>query len=306
MALAAPYLEAVAPGVLAYVQPDGSWMLNNAGAVVGRDGVVLVDTSSTERRTRALLAAVAEKSGSAPVRTLVNTHHHADHTFGNCFVDGAVRIGHRTTREKVISAGLGTQLMFPDVDYGDIVVAPPEVTFAETMTVWAGERSLELSHVGPAHTPDDVVVWLPRERVVFCGDLVFAGGTPFLLMGSVAGYPRALAALRSLGADVLVPGHGPVRTGAEIGAALDDMSAYVEWLSSYAAAAHDAGWEPLEAARRADLGRFGEWGERERLVGNLARAYFELDGGEPGAVFDIGPVLAGMRDYAGGQIRCLA
>lgn len=306
MTVQPPYLESVAPGVLAYVQPDGSWMLNNAGAVIGPDGVVLVDTSSTLRRTRALLDAVAAESDGKPVRTLVNTHHHADHTFGNCFVEGAVRVGHELTRERVIAAGLGTQLLFPDVEYGDIVVAPPEVTFPDAMTVWAGERPIELSYVGPAHTPDDVVAWLPDERVVFCGDLVFAGGTPFLLMGSVAGFPRALDALRSLGADVLVPGHGPVRRGAEVEQALDDMAGYAEWLSSYAASAHAAGWEPLEAARRADLGRFAEWGEKERLVGNLARAYYELDGGEPGGALDIGPALAAMLDYAGGAIRCLA
>jgi glyoxylase-like metal-dependent hydrolase (beta-lactamase superfamily II) len=305
--VAPPYVDVVAPGVLAYVQPDGSWMLNNAGAVLGPDGVVLVDTSSTERRTRALLAAVAEESAGAPVRTLVNTHHHADHTFGNCFVDGAVRVGHELTRERVVAAGLGTQLMFPGVDYGEIVVAPPEVTFADTMTVWTGERALELSFVGPAHTPDDVLAWLPDERVAFCGDLVFSGGgTPFLLMGSVAGYPRALEAVRALGADVLVPGHGPVCRGAEVERALDDMADYASWLASYAASSHAAGWEPLEAARRADLGRFAEWGERERLVGNLARAYLELDGGAPGEVIDVAPVVAAMRDYAGGEIRCLA
>lgn len=80
--LAPPQLSAVAPGVLAYVQPDGSWMINNTGVLVGRTSTVLVDTTSTEVRNRALLAAVGEATGDRPVRTVVNTHH-GDHTFGN-------------------------------------------------------------------------------------------------------------------------------------------------------------------------------------------------------------------------------
>src|SRR4051812_15737532 len=81
--VAPPHTVEVADGVFAYVQPDGSWWLNNTGFVTGAGEVVAVDATSTERRTRALLGAIAEVS-TAPVRTLVNTHHHGDHTNGNC------------------------------------------------------------------------------------------------------------------------------------------------------------------------------------------------------------------------------
>ena len=74
-------LEEVADGVFAYVQPDGSWMINNTGFLVARDGVTAVDACSTERRTRAFLDTVASVT-RLPVRTLVNTHHHPDHTAG--------------------------------------------------------------------------------------------------------------------------------------------------------------------------------------------------------------------------------
>ena len=75
----------VSDGVYAYIQPDGTWYINNTGFLAGRHGVVSIDTCSTEARTRAYLDAVAEVT-SAPVRTLVNTHHHGDHTFGNCLL----------------------------------------------------------------------------------------------------------------------------------------------------------------------------------------------------------------------------
>ncbi|WP_199537193.1 MBL fold metallo-hydrolase [Spongiactinospora gelatinilytica] len=76
-----PALHEVADGVFAYVQPDGSWMLNNTGLVLdGAGGHLLVDTTCTEARDRALLARVAEVAGEGPPRALVNTHHHGDHT----------------------------------------------------------------------------------------------------------------------------------------------------------------------------------------------------------------------------------
>src|SRR3954462_2810739 len=96
----------VADGVFAYVQPDGSWWLNNAGFVHDDRGVLAVDATSTERRTRALLAAIAERT-SAPVRTLVNTHHHGDHTNGNCLFAEASVVGHRNCREGVRAQVIG-------------------------------------------------------------------------------------------------------------------------------------------------------------------------------------------------------
>src|SRR3954452_15122721 len=90
----------VADGVFAYVQPDGSWWINNTGFLVGSDEVVAIDASSTERRTRAMLDAIHAVTPQR-VRTLVNTHHHGDHTNGNCLFTDAVVVGHRNCREGV-------------------------------------------------------------------------------------------------------------------------------------------------------------------------------------------------------------
>ena len=80
------YLEELAPGVYAYVQPDGGWMVNNCGVVTDGSGdAVLVDTTSTEKRNRALLAEVAGVAARDP-KIAVNTHHHPDHTYGNGFL----------------------------------------------------------------------------------------------------------------------------------------------------------------------------------------------------------------------------
>src|SRR5689334_21047393 len=87
-----PRLEEVSAGIYAYVQPDGSWFLNNTGFMVGRRGVVSIDTTATERRTRAYLEAIRGVT-QQPVRTLINTHHHGDHTHGNCLLPSATILG---------------------------------------------------------------------------------------------------------------------------------------------------------------------------------------------------------------------
>ena len=181
-------LEEVADGVFAYVQPDGSWMINNTGFLVARDGVTAVDACSTERRTRAFLGAVASVS-PLPVRTLVNTHHHPDHTAGNGLFAGATIVAHDNAREEMRALGLPRNTgIWTDVDYGGLRLAPPFLTFADRLTLWADELRCELRFAGqPAHTTNDIVAWIPEHSVLFAGDLVFNGGTPFLLSGSVLG-----------------------------------------------------------------------------------------------------------------------
>jgi cyclase len=307
-----PELVEVTPGVFAYIQQDGSWMVNNTGVITGDDGsYLLVDTTSTEARNRALLAAVekitAKEIDADPPRALVNTHHHGDHTFGNWLMPARTPIvGHVTCREDVLAAGLVAAQMLTGPDYGQIELRPPDVTFTGSMTLHLGNRLVELHHVGPAHTRSDVVVWLPEERVLFSGDIVFAGGQPFLVEGSVAGYPKGLAAIRALAPEILVPGHGPVCRGDGVGRVLDDLTEYAAFVADIGRAGHAAGQTPLEAATAARDNRFAGWQESERLVGNLHRAYSELDGNPIGTRIPLGAVWADMVALNGGPIGCFA
>jgi glyoxylase-like metal-dependent hydrolase (beta-lactamase superfamily II) len=298
-----PELVEVTPGVLAYIQPDGSWMLNNTGAVVGGEAVLMIDTTSTERRNRRLWDVISEATGERPVRTLINTHHHGDHTFGNWMMPASTTIvAHRLCRDEMLRAGLAAMALFPTCDYGHVEVALPTMTFDADLSLWVDDLEIRASFVGPAHTLGDVFVWVPERRVVFTGDLVFHGGHPFLVEGCLSNYPQALARLQALGAEILVPGHGPVATPA----VLDDMLAYAAWLTQVAAEGFAHGWEPLETARRADLDRFAHWAGPERLVGNLHRAYAELRGEKPGAPLNLAEVMTETIEFNGGPLRCLA
>ena len=125
---------------------------------------------------------------------------------------------------------------------------------------------------------------------------------PFVAMGSVAGSLRALEALRELGAETIVPGHGPV-CGPEV---IDGQVAYLRFIEKLARQSFDAGVSPLEAARGADLGSFAAWHDRERIVGNLHRAYSEIRGEPLGTQLDFAVIAAEMIEYNGGPVRCLA
>ncbi|MET3987295.1 MBL fold metallo-hydrolase [Streptomyces sp. PvR034] len=298
-----PYLVQPAPGVFAYIQPDGGWCLNNAGFVTGGGRSLLVDTAATERRALALRDAITS-TGSPLPRTVVNTHHHGDHTYGNAvFTPEALVLGHDRCRSEQLDAGRQLELIWPETDFGALPITAPDLTYSERATVHVGDTEVEVIHPGVAHTVGDSVVWLPRQRTVFTGDLVFAEGTPFLAMGSLAGSLRALELLRALDAETVVPGHGPLTDPS----AYEATERYLRYVDQLAREGKERGDTPLEVARRADLGEFALWRESERLVANLHRAYAELDGGVLGEPLDIMAVLRDMTVMNGGvPIACHA
>lgn len=302
-----PEVIEVSDGIFAYIQHDGSWCLNNPAFVDVGDQVIAIDACANERRTRLFREAIASLS-SNPVRTLVNTHAHMDHTYGNClFSDDAVIIGHRKCRDQILREASGqrerVELMFPGVEWGDVTPVAPNVVFDDAMTLYAGNLELQLIYVSPAHTNTDVVVWIPERRVLIAGDIVFNQGTPFALMGSVSGWIDALDRLRELPIEHVIPGHGPV-TDASV---FDDVEAYLRFINETAQAAIDANVDPLVAARDADLGAFAEWTDGERIVGNLHRAMNELSGTPRGGEINMTAAFGQMLEYNGGQpLHCLA
>ena len=301
-----PEVHEVSAGIYAYVQPDGTWWINNTGFLTGPQGVVSIDSCATYRRTRAYQAAIAAIT-PAPVRTVVNTHHHGDHTFGNCLFPAAAIVGHENARAEALAFGPPRELPFWDgPDWGELTLDPPFVTFTDEIAVHAGDLRASVRHVGTAaHTTNDSIVWIPDRSVLFCGDLIFNGGTPFLLMGSVAGAVEVLEqVVAPLGARLIVPGHGPVFEGT---GPLDATLDYLRFVLDVAVRAQAAGVTPLAAARDTDLGRFAGWADPERIVGNLHRACAELAGIPRGGPIDVPAALADMVTYNGGApLTCLA
>jgi cyclase len=296
-------IEEVANQVWAYVQPDGGWMINNTGIIGGgAEGHLLIDTTSTETRNRNLFFSARELTGTAE-KALINTHHHGDHTYGNWLMPpNAPIISSAACRADTIAARFLAAELLTGPEYGHLEVRAPDVTFDGALTVHLGGRVVELLSLGPAHTAGDVIAWLPAEKVVFVGDIAFTGGHPFLIEGSLAGYLRAVEAIRRLGADVIVPGHGPVRTGRAANALLDDMLGYARYVQVLAEQGVAAGLSPLQTARGASDIPYTQWREGERLVANLARAFDEIAGGPLGRRLELLPIWTDMVNMHGGPI----
>ncbi len=296
-------LHEVATGVFAYVQDDGTWWINNAGAVRGSHGTLIVDTCATADRTRRFLTAVGAAVGPEPPRFAVNTHEHGDHTYGNWLLPGSTTLlGHVDMR-----AGLAADPVIdacppvwdPVPDWGAPSRRLPDVTVADGATVHLGDRVVELSHPGQAaHTTGDLVAWVPDERVLFTGDLIFNGLTPLVMSGSVPGARRALAWIAAFDPLVVVPGHGPVVASGDLDRVLGEHERYLDLVLDLAGRAVDDGRSALDVAREADLGSFGDWADAERLVLNLHRAMAERGGPE----FDVSAAFADAMHYNGGPL----
>ncbi|MCK2241337.1 MULTISPECIES: MBL fold metallo-hydrolase [unclassified Crossiella] len=297
-----PMLRQIADGVHAYEQLPGGWCLNNAGLIASKGHAVLIDTAATQARARRLRAQTELIVPGGP-DLLVNTHFHGDHVFGNTeFTPKATVIAHEQTRADSAEAGLALCGLWPGVEWGELELTLPDVTFQDRLRLHVGELTVELELVGPAHTAGDVIAWVPQRRVLFAGDVVWSGVTPYVLMGSIEGSLRALDRMRALDPAVVVSGHGPV-AGPEV---LDATEAYLRWVRELAQDGLRTGQSALEVARAADLGPFAALVDPERLVGNLHRAYAELDGLAPGARLDVGASFREMAEFHGGLPHCAA
>lgn len=289
----APALREVADGVWAYIQPDGGWMVNNLGLIAGPNGATAIDATSTHRRMRDYLEAVAGATAT-PVRRVVLTHSHPDHCNGLSLLPEAEIIAHRAAADELRQPHIPAAHIFEPYERGDVHVRRPTIVFDDAITVDADARAVEVRHPGgAAHTRGDAYAWLPDDGVLFAGDLVFSGGTPFALSGSPASWLRALEQMARLEPAVVVPGHGPLG-GPEL---LQPVVDYLVFLIDVAHDAHDRGLTALQAARGADLGRFAGLLEPERIAGNLHRALADLDGED----VDLTAAWQDMYDYNGSK-----
>lgn len=273
-------LREVGDGVHAWVQPDGTWWLNNAGVVTDGSTAMVVDTCATQTRTRRFLVAAAAV-GAGTITVAANTHAHGDHTYGNSLLPSTTTlVGHENMRRTLLADPFieaCPPAWTPVPDWGAVTRRVPDVTTTDRLTVHAAGRAVELRHPGhTAHTDGDLVAWLPEDRILFAGDLLFHGLTPLVFQGSVAGARRALDWIRAFDPVTVVPGHGPVIAGPDLPSVLDEHARYYDLVLGAAEDAVARGVAPLAAASACDLGPFGEWADAERLVLNLHRAMADL------------------------------
>lgn len=259
---------------------------SNALVIVNADDVVLVDSHVTPSKARDLIKSIKAITPN-PISTLINSHHHWDHAHGNQEFTGVPIIGHEFTYMKLATAPLEeptyvsglqgnaamlerleTQIaeeadsdkkaeiqayyeMFREhaADFTEIRPMPPSMTLSDRLTLHRGDREIQIIFLGRAHTGGDVVIYFPKEKMVFTGDVAFSGPS-FLGDGYVDEWPQTLENLKQLDFDIFVPGHGPAVTDLN---RIDLVQAFYRDLWAKAQRLYVEGVSAEEAAKRIDL-----------------------------------------------------
>ena len=243
---------------------DGIHMLvgrgGNVAVSTGEDGPLLVDDQYAPLTPKILAAVRALQD--APVRFVVNTHWHGDHTGGNENLgeEGALVVAHHAVRRR-LAEGLDSRLLGREIPPAP-EAALPVLTFGEDLDLHWNGGTLELRHVASAHTDGDAVVWFPEADVVHAGDVYFNGFYPFIDVesgGSVDGMLEAVDSILARAGDGtrIIPGHGPLSNRAELRVYRSMLATARERVAEAVAAGKDA--DATVAARpTADLD--AKWG----------------------------------------------
>ena len=188
---------------------------------------------------------------------------------------------------------------FGDFDFTNNDVVLPNRTFERELTLTVGDKRVELIEVGPAHTLGDAVVWIPEDRTLFTGDILFKDAHPVIWEGPVSNWVAACERLLDMDIETVVPGHGPLTDKS----ALRETLRYLEALTEQARSRYDAGMSVEDAAHEVAFEEFDHWIDAERIYVNVHTLYREFSGDtEPG---DVLALFAGMARLHARQARAL-
>lgn len=272
----------VAPGVWAIEGPasqrDPENLGNNAtfGLIETEAGAVLVDPGGTWQGAEALHAIVADLTDQ-PVTHVVNTGGQDHRWLGNGYwqAQGATVIASEAAiNDQRSRASMQMTMLSQLVGEGFAGTEPAfaDVTFTDSYEFELGGRHIEIHHPGPAHTPGDSFVWLPTERIVFTGDIVYVGRVLSVLQFSdSASWLEAFSAIESLDPAHVIPGHGPATTLAE---ARTDTRDYLVNLRNRIRDHIDGGGDIIKSVD-VDQSTFSHLDQFEALAGRNAQAVFE-------------------------------
>jgi cyclase len=197
-----------------------------AGAIFTPNGIVVIDTMPFPQETREMLRFIT-RVGRGPVRYVILTHHHADHTYGACFLDGEV-VAHERCRR--ILERTGEQVLQQDraqnPELSEVEIRLPETVFDRgTLSLHVGKKTITLMHT-PGHTSDGVSVYVKEDKVLFAGDLVMP--VPYIVGGDRHVMRESLLKVRELALDNVVQGHGDVLLRGEIPEAIETSLQYLD------------------------------------------------------------------------------
>jgi glyoxylase-like metal-dependent hydrolase (beta-lactamase superfamily II) len=264
----------------------------NSGVVIGDDSVLVIDTTATPVMARELIGRIRTVTDK-PIKHVVLSHYHAVRVLGASAYksEGCEHIiASRGTYDLIVERG--AQDMKSEIErfprlFQEVESIPgltwPTLVLERQITLYLGKLEVRIMHVGPGHTKGDTIVWLPKERVLFSGDLVEYQAAAYTGDAQLEEWPQTLDTLRSMGAEKLVPGRGPaLQSPKEVQAGLDYTKDFVATLFTSAKESVAAGRtlkETFSYTRSKMDPKFGKVFIYEHcLPFDVSRAYEEASG----------------------------
>ncbi|TFF90318.1 MAG: MBL fold metallo-hydrolase [Promethearchaeota archaeon] len=288
-------LKEIKSNIYACMQEDKGFGWNNSG-FVNLGGGLIIDTLYDLNHTRKMIE-LYSKIAQKPIKRLINTHHNGDHTWGNqLLIDNTEIIGHKLCAEEMekekirnlpgfLQTTINKPKRFPEgmryfidqiseFDFSEVNITLPNNIIEDDLELDLDGFPCQIIYVGPAHTPGDLIVNLPEQKVLFAGDIVFWKCTPLGWIGTYEKWIEALELIKSLKPEVIIPGHGPLCNFD----AVDTLIGYFNSVYTQSKKFFDDGLDMMEASKRINLGEYKDWTGPERLIFNVNRAYREFQG----------------------------
>jgi glyoxylase-like metal-dependent hydrolase (beta-lactamase superfamily II) len=263
----------------------------NSGVIVGDDGVMVVDARATPVLARELIERIRGITDK-PIKYVLLSHYHAVRVLGASAYGAQHIIASQGTYELIRERGQqdfdSEAQRFPRL-FRAVETVPgltwPTLVFDKSLTIFMGRREVQILHLGKGHTKGDTVAWLPKEKVLFSGDLVEYGAAPYCGDAHFREWPETLEKVRALGAEKLVPGRGDaLMTPAEVNRAIDGTQGFLREMTREVEAGVRAGRklkEVYDAAYKAMAPKYGKWVIFEHCQPfNVSRCFDEMSGTE--------------------------
>lgn len=227
-----------------------------AGAITGSQWAVVIDTLALPEETLAMRSFIEEEL-NVPVRYIINTHYHADHSWGNCFFPGATILSHSMTREIMAEKGpisLETARK-QNSSFRQVKLVLPHLTFSNgSLTLRIGKKNLILMHT-PGHSQDGISVLVEEDRVLFAGDAFMP--LPYFVDGDIDQLNETIKNIGKMGLENIIQGHGDIILRGEIEDAVKENLSYLSSLRKAVKAAARKRY-PVEALAQIDIESCGK------------------------------------------------
>lgn len=261
----------------------------NTGVIIGDTGVMVIDAQATPVMAKDVIAKIRTVTDK-PIRYVMLTHYHAVRVLGASGYGAQEIIASQDTYDLIVERG--AQDMKSEIErfprlFRAVESVPgltwPTMTFERDMTVWMGKLEIRLSQVGRGHSKGDTIVWLPAEKVLFSGDVVEFGATPYAGDAYFSDWPTTLANVAAFKAEKLVPGRGAaLKNAAQVKQGIDETAAFIADVYKIAQAGF-AAKKPLRAVyeetRDSLRPKYGHWVIFDHcLPFDVSRAYDEASG----------------------------